>query len=670
MWSLKQGLIYFKNHLPSGFDSAHGIKTLFPKGYKGSISPLKGYVFAAYARLATSFNYGSGDAGAGSAADTYVMADGTGRWFFSWKWWPVNYSVTYTRTCGFVFHYSNDKNAHGYVDTSKPSENVKSCHSGTDRWIADNWPEIFKAGRHINLQDYTPPVVSQVWTGDGFGESNFTQLIGGSVHCAATVSGSTFFPYPNSPSRLVSPIALVLRTLINSAGLVIRKNLSTLKKSFTASDGLHFDITVPSGLKPDGSGTVTAKFSSVDKKTSGSYAWDFPSGTPNANGTITFDVTDGVCKIDYTYAVAAQPTGLPVSTLKYTVSITAKDKSVSSISQTIQDGLVVSQTASSTNSGGKTTSTKFTINSDGTLEVSSPDSKAGSTVGVSVLPAQKILLMDALVNPTKDLALGVLGIFPPAASPDPFTLVWYHGGDPVVDTWTDPVWGPESVTITPNYDKQGNLDVIEYSFSTGPSPSGVSISGTYFIATQVSIPPVLGSFSGSFPTANGTYTVDYTTNMVSPNQMFLDQSTYTVTTTFVAQDGSITSQSQSGTGAWGGLQNPPLGDLPSWAITSQTIWVTDPAGNASSSTVTFTSDGGFTLTITTTDTNGNGTTETISGDSQGNVQSDTTADVTGSDGSGGGDGGAGGGASSDSGGDGSGSDGGGDTGRDGGGSGG
>jgi hypothetical protein len=655
MWSLKQGLLYYKNHLPSGFDSAHGIKSLFPKGYKGSISPLKGYVFAAYARLATSFNYGGSDVGAGSAADTYVMADGTGRWFFSWQWWPLNYSVTYTRTCGFVFHYSNDKSAHGYVDTSKPSENVKSCHSGTDEWIAGNWPEIFKAGRHINLQDYTPPVVSQVWTGDGFGESNFTRLSGGSVHCAATVSGSTLFPYPNSPSRLVSPMALVLRTLINSAGLVIRQSLSTLKKSFTASDGLRFDITIPSGLKPDGSGTVTAKFSSADKKTSGSYAWDFPSGTPNANGTITFDVTDGVCKIDYTYAVAAQSAGLPVSTLKYTVTITAKDKSVSSISQTIQDGLVVSQTASSTDSGGKTTSTKITINSDGSLEVSSPDAKAGSTVGVSALPAQKILLMDALTNPTKDLALGVLGVFPPAASPDPFTLVWYPGlgGGNIESNWEDPVWGPESQSINPGFDKDGNLVVIEYSFSIGPSASGVTMSGFYLIVTPESQPPIIADFNGSFPTANGTYGVVYETNWGYGDANTMPF-TYTLTTSFAAQDGSSTSQSQSGTATWN-MSNP--------TISSQSSSATDPAGNTSTSSVTFAPTGNFTLTISTVDANGNGTTETIVGDSQGNVLSDTTGEVTGGDGSGGGggDGGSDGGASSDSGGD----DGGGDTGGDG-----
>jgi hypothetical protein len=72
------------------------------------ISPLKGYVFSAFARLATYYDFGGGDSYYGSAGNFWTMADGTGQWFMSWMWWPVSKSPEYERQAGFVFRYSND----------------------------------------------------------------------------------------------------------------------------------------------------------------------------------------------------------------------------------------------------------------------------------------------------------------------------------------------------------------------------------------------------------------------------------------------------------------------------------------------------------------------------------------------------------------------------------
>jgi hypothetical protein len=56
-----------------------------------------------------------------------------------------------------------------------------------------------------------------------------------------------------------------------------------------------------------------------------------------------------------------------------------------------------------------TSTTKVTINPDGTLQISSPNPNAASTLGAPVSPAQKISLIDRATNPTINLLIGLYG---------------------------------------------------------------------------------------------------------------------------------------------------------------------------------------------------------------------------------------------------------------------
>jgi hypothetical protein len=289
MWSLKQGLASIQNHLPAGFNASRGVKSLFPHGYTGSVSALKGYVYSAYARLGTSYNFGdnggppnylTGTSIVESSANTYVMADGAGRWFFSWLWGNVKYPAylsSFFIQSGFVFHFSNDGNAHGFVDTSQPQPNMstgtpyfdfgRNCISGQDEWIANNWPQIFKAGRHVLLwEGPEAPDPSAVWTGAGFAQPKFTQLSGAATACAATLSGSTLFPFPNAPFRMLSPLGLAFRPLIETAGTLIGQHLSAISKSFTTSNGLTFEVIAPPGMKPGIQEVSQSTFATLTKQ--------------------------------------------------------------------------------------------------------------------------------------------------------------------------------------------------------------------------------------------------------------------------------------------------------------------------------------------------------------------------------------------------------------------
>ena len=136
MLSLRAKLHGLGGHLPEGFKASGGIKRLFPKGYAGSITMLKNYVFLFDSGTATDVSSDSGSQI--SQGQIWMGADGAGRWFLGW-WnddsagggWGVN--VRYQ--AGFVFRFSNDGFAHGYVDTSEPDGGATSCNSGVDPWI-------------------------------------------------------------------------------------------------------------------------------------------------------------------------------------------------------------------------------------------------------------------------------------------------------------------------------------------------------------------------------------------------------------------------------------------------------------------------------------------------------------------------------------------------------
>jgi hypothetical protein len=536
------------------------------------------------------------------------MADGTGRWFFSWAWWPIALNANYERQAGFAFLLSDAGSAHVFTDTSKPGQGTQSCSSGTDPWIALNWPTVFKSGAKATLFDQTTTDLSQVWTNAGFAKPNFIQLSGAACACAATVSGSTLFPFPSTPYSVPSPLGRIFPPLVDTAGTMIQQHLSTLKKTFTTSNGLTFEVTVPPGMQAGDSGNITANFSNANNTIKGSYSWTFPSGASSANATISVNATPGQCAINYTYAGATQGSALPVRNLEYTVSITAAGNSVSKVTQKVTDGLVVSQTLSSTDVSGNTSTTTATISPDGTVELSGPNPDAARFTGVPVLSAQKLLLIDRLTNPTMNLIIGLMGsAFDP---PAPFLIPPGSTGPESQETktWNDPLWGPGTATISPQYNLSGQVQSYDYEVSLGPGPQGpISVSGEYVYSTSGDQPPTVAAFNGQFPTADGgTYTVTYSTTL-SGNYLEAGY-LYTLQTTFEHGDGSSVSESQIGSS--------------DGTINQQSSSVVDAAGNLSVSTVTFDqTTGGFTLSIQTQDAAGNGTLQVIVGDSQGNVVS-------------------------------------------------
>ncbi len=198
MLSLRAKLHGLGGHLPEGFKASGGIKRLFPKGYAGSITMLKNYVFLFDSGTATDVSSDSGSQI--SQGQIWMGADGAGRWFLGW-WnddsagggWGVN--VRYQ--AGFVFRFSNDGFAHGYVDTSEPDGGATSCNSGVDPWISEHWPQAFAANVEVDLQDAAGfdslPPESNIWTNAGFPASNFTTLQGGNCQCASNLLA--LFPF-------------------------------------------------------------------------------------------------------------------------------------------------------------------------------------------------------------------------------------------------------------------------------------------------------------------------------------------------------------------------------------------------------------------------------------------------------------------------------------------
>lgn len=209
MFSLRAKLKDLKDHVPQGFKAVDGVRRLFPRGYAGSISMLNNYVFT----------YDSRGLDQGQM---WMGADGAGRWFFAW-WnngaagggWGINERYQ----AGFVFRYSNDGFGHGCLDTRGPDLGATSCNSGTDAWIAQNWPQIFPANVACDLQDAAGfeslPDRSNIWTEAGFAASKFTALKGGNCQCAALFL--TLFPFSDFYWGATAPQeALPIGTLAGS----------------------------------------------------------------------------------------------------------------------------------------------------------------------------------------------------------------------------------------------------------------------------------------------------------------------------------------------------------------------------------------------------------------------------------------------------------------------
>jgi len=184
MFSLRKKLHDLDQHLPKGFHSGKGIRSLFPSSYTGSIAILNKYVF----------KY-SDTTPADSSA--WIAADGAGRWFFAW-WNDGEGDINPRFQAGFVFYFSNDGFGHGYADTTGPSPGATSCNAGTDSWIAEHWPQIFAGGLEWDYQHASGflslPDRSNIWTDAGFAASKFIALTGSQCACAYP-EGCAMFPF-------------------------------------------------------------------------------------------------------------------------------------------------------------------------------------------------------------------------------------------------------------------------------------------------------------------------------------------------------------------------------------------------------------------------------------------------------------------------------------------
>ena len=657
MWSLKAGLYQIAAHLPSGFNAAHGVKSLFPAEYSGSISPLDGYVFCLYSRITTVYDFGPQDTYIGSAADAYVMADGMGRWFFSWTWSAVGLNAGYERQAGFAFKLTDNGSAHIFTDQTKPAQQIMSCNGGTDPWIADNWPAIFKAGATSTLIDKTTSDLSIVWTRLGFAKTASMALQGSSAVCAATVSGSALFPYPNVPFRLYSPLGASLGPTLISISQYLVHFADRIPSSFSYN-GFVFTV---SPLQ-EATGALSLKFASVDGAYSGSYNWRMPAGDITATGEANFVVASGQAKLNYTYTLSGGGgSAAATATLDYTAKVTHSANSWTVITGRAIGGQLVSQTQSITAPGGAVTTTSFTTAIDGAVSVNGNPSPAAVLSAIAALPFTQAQMVTQGFQSINALFNQINGTWPGSAGQYSYGSSWTDAGWTETSTGYVQNWGAGNTPMGPA------LYQFVVTLNSDGSIASYSMIGTLSVSANIGNPQDPPQSRDSFTSC----TVDLTTQTISvfsatqipfgPGLMtnsVTDQPMAGVAGIIwsynQAADGTVTTTTaESVTSADGSSWQ----SVSSWkSVTGSTGWTvtaTDAAGNTGTTTLTSNPDGSQSLQITSLDPAGNGTVETIQIDPSGATTSDTTASVDGGSGS---DGDGAGGDGSDSDGDNDGSD--------------
>ena len=157
------------NHLPTGFDPAKGIRSLFPPHKSCGISALKNYVF--------SFT-GSAQTPDGNSTAMIVIADGAGRWGIGAVGSLDPLAISWGG--GFVFYYSNDGAGHGYV-INNANVNAGVVNGFNEPWILQNWPQAFPGG-----------VFPWMWVEDSSFVSAFSHGSPAPVNEAATAANSSF----------------------------------------------------------------------------------------------------------------------------------------------------------------------------------------------------------------------------------------------------------------------------------------------------------------------------------------------------------------------------------------------------------------------------------------------------------------------------------------------
>lgn len=186
--------LFPNGHLPDAFDPRKGIRSLFPTGQPAEISSLKHYILSQDGTVST------GDL----VAQLRVRADGSGNWLL--KGLITSGSNQARVGAGFVFAFSADPNAHGFVATGDvDNQGAAFVTAGADSWIAENWPQIFTEQVYLYISEATgtkelPPIVDAA-TDHGF--SGLTTLQGAKPGDRLSDNPVTWGPLLTPPNDLV-----------------------------------------------------------------------------------------------------------------------------------------------------------------------------------------------------------------------------------------------------------------------------------------------------------------------------------------------------------------------------------------------------------------------------------------------------------------------------------
>jgi hypothetical protein len=656
VWSLGYTLASLVRNLPASFHASQGVRSLFPEGFKGSIKTLDRYVFAVYQPII--YSVADTDVIEGGeiytlirtlgwslGANAYLMADGTGRWFFSWSWWPVGNDMPPPRNqapgAGFTFLSPDNGSAHVFV---APGEavlpNQKSCSSGVDSWIAENWPNVFQAGAKISL--YGPPSgpaqdpvpSSQVWTGVGFAANKFINLNGASSTCAATLSGSTLFTFPAAPVGLVSPLGALLPPLLTVLGQALAIKASRVKSNQTIA-GVAYAFSPPQGA----SNQMTLSFNEPGG-CSGSITWTLANGAIKASAQVPLKISGITGELSYDLDLAGAGSGQPNGKLTSKVQVQLPGNATSVLQTTSINGQIVSQNLVNTAAGGSSKTFAFAGSPTGVTV----NGSAGLATIAAAVAAQPVTQGQLLDPGTLPISIFMSGL--------PNSGIW-PGDTVIAESWNEDGWTQTPTGETLTFTSKWGFGLTDYGLAQ------YNISVTIDSSGAVTSYGIVGQLQNGPGGVNGIIScnvdqVANTTTCFEDLQIPVAQSTGSAFPSNVGPDATVgmnltSTKEADGSITWsynGSIANP---DGTSSGVSGKSLGavsanVTDADGNKSTADITPNPDGTSTITISTTDKDGNGTYEVIEVDPQGNLISDTTTpvgDVASGDDSGGDDEGTG-----------------------------
>jgi hypothetical protein len=204
MWSVGETLQSLDQggHLPAGFDANPGIRSLFPAGQSDiTISLLQKYLYFRTHEVDLE----------NIDAQLTVSADGAGNWQLKGRIIGNNCKWA----AGFVFLFSKDSTAHGFVATGDywggaidpqqggRSEPLYFWVQGLDPWIASHWPDAFDKDAYFYLWDGTgdsSPEISNAATKAGF--TGLAGLKATTSVFTVQIPDPSFTGSPNPPSGL------------------------------------------------------------------------------------------------------------------------------------------------------------------------------------------------------------------------------------------------------------------------------------------------------------------------------------------------------------------------------------------------------------------------------------------------------------------------------------